>query len=88
MGKKVSFKEKMDIKDAVAYLDNVIKGLREGNLVLSYGDESIELGPEGEVKLEIEGEAKDRKGKLSIELSYKNEEKPESMTITTGDKPS
>lgn len=79
---KVSYKEKLAVNDAVAYLENIAKGLKEGNLSLNYGEESVDFTPNKEVNFEIKAEGKDRKGSLSIDIAYKNEKIVEENVMT------
>ncbi len=67
------FSTKCDQATAADYLEQLAKHIRNGNVQLSAGTESIGLTVEGEIKLEIAAEAKPEKGKgnLQLEISWK-----------------
>lgn len=81
---KVNYNERMDVNNAVAYIENIIAGLKQGSLSLNYGEDSVDFSPNKEVELAIHADSKGRKGRMTIDIAYKNEKVVEEpvMTIT------
>jgi amphi-Trp domain-containing protein len=68
---KVSFKQTMETEDAVKTLQDLVKSLRAGKIVVEQGEAFISMDPAEKVTVEIEGKQKKDKGELSIELSWR-----------------
>lgn len=68
---KVSFRQAMESQDAVKILEDLVKSLKAGKIVVEQGEEFISMDPAGKVDVEIEAKQKKDKGELSIELSWK-----------------
>ncbi|WP_167125110.1 amphi-Trp domain-containing protein [Nitratidesulfovibrio liaohensis] len=67
---KVSIEQHMAYADAVAYLEALLKGFREGRIVVERGGESVVLTPPQSVNVEIEARRKGDKQKFSLELEW------------------
>ena len=86
-GLKVKVKGQKD--EIIGHLESIIKHLKEGTLVIQNNESFISLKPKEELFLKIEGEQKDKKEELSIELSWRTEEKvieektPENLVISS-----
>ena len=70
---KVSLKKKVGHEEAVAILEDILKSLKSGNMVIQNGEESITLNPSDKISMEIKAKTKKLKNKLSMELSWKVE---------------
>lgn len=68
---KVSFKQTMETEDAVKTLEDLVKSLKAGKIVVEQGEAFISMDPAEKVTVEIEGKQKRDKGELSIELSWR-----------------
>jgi len=71
--KEISLKDRVDSKEVVNYLEDIIAGLNTGTLCIQSGCESITLKPSTTIQFEIEASTKKDKGKLNIELSWSAE---------------
>ncbi len=71
--KDLRFKGKMEIGRVIAYLEDLIKSLREGTLYVQQGEEYVALHPVELMKLEVEAGRKDEKERLMFEISWKKE---------------
>lgn len=81
-GNKLEFKQKLEYKEAVSYLEALLESFKSGTIVVSKGDEVINLTPSSEVEIEIEARNKKDKGKFSMEISWKGpEECDQPLTI-------
>ncbi len=67
---KVSIEQHMAYTDAVAYLEALLKGFKEGRIVVERGGESVVLTPPQSVNVEIEARRKGDKQKFSLELEW------------------
>ena len=67
---KVSIEQHMAYADAVAYLEALLKGFKEGRIVVERGGESVVLTPPQNVNVEIEARRKGDKQKFSLELEW------------------
>lgn len=67
---KVSIEQHMPYADAVAYLEALLKGFKEGRIVVERGGESVVLTPPQSVNVEIEARRKGDKQKFSLELEW------------------
>lgn len=67
---KVSIEQQMAYADAVAYLEALLKGFKEGRIVVERGGESVVLTPPQSVNVEIEARRKGDKQKFSLELEW------------------
>lgn len=67
---KVSIEQQMAYTDAVAYLEALLKGFKEGRIVVERGGESVVLTPPQSVNVEIEARRKGDKQKFSLELEW------------------
>jgi amphi-Trp domain-containing protein len=88
MGKReVSMEGFMELKDAIAYLENALKGLKDGKVVIQKGEEVVELVPEKNVYFSLNAKVKKEKERLSMELfwgkNHEEEESPEKIKISS-----
>ena len=58
------------VNDAVAYLQSIVDGLKDGSLRFVDGEEPLVLEPGAEVEVEVEAVDKGGKQKLEIEISW------------------
>ncbi len=67
---KVSIEQHMAYADAVAYLEALLRGFKEGRIVVERGGEAVVLTPPQNVNVEIEARRKGDKQKFSLELEW------------------
>lgn len=68
---KVSLKQYVETKEAVRYLEELVKGLKAGCIEVRQGDESLVLTAPDMLELEMEAKQKKDKSKFVLELSWK-----------------
>lgn len=64
----------MELPEAVAYLEDVLKKLKAGDLNVMNGAQDLRLTPQPQVKLEFEAAQKSDKESISLKLSWRLEE--------------
>ncbi len=72
---EISQKSGMSLDQAVGYIENVIDGIRRGVLTIEAGDKSVTIHPSRNVDFEIEAARKKDKESVTIELTWRLEEK-------------
>jgi amphi-Trp domain-containing protein len=76
MGKQeISQKAGMSLDQAVGYIESVIEGIRRGVLTIETGDKSVTIHPGRLVEFEIEATRKKEKESVTIELTWRQEDK-------------
>ena len=65
------FESVQDCDSISEYLDELIKGLKNGEIILKSANEQILLNPQGMLNFSIKVKKKDAKVKLVIELDWK-----------------
>lgn len=84
--KEIEFKGTLEQKQLVTYLEDLIKSIKAGTVVVQHGAEHIALSPQDAMELEVEAKQKDDKEKLSIKLSWRKTvaaaEAPETFKIS------
>lgn len=88
MGKReISFKARVDQQTVINYLEDLLEGLRAGAAYVQSGNEYVTLKPTSAIDMEVEAVQKKDKQRVSIELSWNDEqpvEKPRAeLRITT-----
>lgn len=73
----VSLKGELELGKVTNHLEEIINGLTEGTLCIQQGPELVTLKPTAFVEMELEASAKGNKEKLTLELSWKQEEPKE-----------
>jgi len=85
--KEVEFKGNLEQKQLVSYLEELIKSIKSGTVVVQHGAEHVALTPQDVMELEVEAKQKDNKEKLSLEISWKKSvaaaEAPETFKISS-----
>ncbi|MCA1989485.1 MAG: amphi-Trp domain-containing protein [Desulfarculus sp.] len=72
MGKKgVSLETTLPLGQAVDYLEDLVRSLRQGRVVVQKGKEFIQLTPAALVEIELEAVRKKDKEKFVLELSWR-----------------
>ncbi|MCA1904968.1 MAG: amphi-Trp domain-containing protein [Desulfarculus sp.] len=78
MGKKgVSLETSLPLGQAVDYLEDLARSLRQGRVVVQKGKEYIQLTPAALVKIELEAVRKKDKEKFVLELSWRVDQEAE-----------
>jgi amphi-Trp domain-containing protein len=67
---KIAVEEMMETSNVVAYLEGLVKGFKEGKIVIERGGESLTMIPPAWVDVEVEAKQKKGKAKFSLELSW------------------
>ncbi len=76
MGKdkhEVSTKVIMQVKDVIAYLEDLTASLKAGQVCVQQGNEFVTLKPAEAIEVEVEAVQKKDKEKFTLEISWKNE---------------
>lgn len=85
--KEVEFKGTMERGQVIAYLENLVAGLKKGTIWVQKGDDILNLAPAERVKMEVEASEKKDKGKFSLALSWHQaveyEEEADELKITS-----
>jgi amphi-Trp domain-containing protein len=75
MGKNsAALEKKMSTVEVVSLLENIITSLKKGKIVLQQGGQVAVLQPGDTINVEVEASQKIEKGKLSIDLKWKQSE--------------
>jgi amphi-Trp domain-containing protein len=69
---KISLKQMMSTKDAVAYLKELIKSFNDGKVVVQQGEDYVDLKTSEMVDIKVEAKVKKDKSKFSLELSWRS----------------
>lgn len=69
---KVEIEQYVETKEAIKYLEDLVKGLKSGSIVVQHGEESVTLTPPDMIELELEAKQKKDKSKFVLELSWKS----------------
>ena len=73
---KLEAKGKVELEQALAYIERILMCIREGQVNIEHKDRSIQLVPKEVVELEIEAFTKDGKQGIEIELEWEEGMKP------------
>ena len=68
---KITQHQKMKRDELVGYLEDLIKSLKAGKLVIEQNGQFVSLNQKKKIKKEIEKKKKKEKGEISIEISWK-----------------
>jgi len=82
---KISLKQILEIKDAIKYLEDLIKSFKAGKVVVQQGDDYVDLLAPEMVDIKVTARTKKDKSKFSLELSWRNmaAETAEPVAITS-----
>lgn len=69
---KLEIEQYVETKEAIKYLEDLVKGLKSGTIVIQHGEESVTLTPPDMIELEVEAKQKKDKSKFVLELSWKS----------------
>ena len=69
-GPKFQFDGPVDTERAIAYLEDICRGLRAGKVYVRRGDRSVELSPAATMNLELEVAEKKGEQRLSLSLAW------------------
>jgi len=69
---KVEMKQIQKIGEVVTYLEGLLKGFKEGKIVVQQGDNFVSLVPTEQVVVEVSAKRKKNKDKFSLELSWQD----------------
>ena len=68
--KEIHLEKEMGTAEVISYLEDIIRNLKDRNVVIEQGDVFISLMPTEVIDVEIKAKQKKRKAKLSLELSW------------------
>ena len=83
---KISLKQMMETKDAVAYLEDLIKSFNVGKVVVQQGEDYVDLMTPEMVDIKVEAKIKKNKSKFSLELSWRTLSADATETVTISSK--
>lgn len=90
MGKNsVALEKKMSAAEVVSFLESIIASLKEGKIVIQQGTQFVVLQPKDLITVEVEASQKMEKGKLSIDIKWKQPEElqPEADILVSSIEP-
>ncbi len=70
---KIEVEGKMELTRAVEYLEQLLDGLKSGNVQVQSGEECATLCPPSVVDFELEVVQKKEKNKIAFEIAWKHE---------------
>lgn len=73
---KFEYAGQVSAEQAAQYLERIAAGLRAGHIALGAGARRASFAPTEMLKLEIEAEAKEGRGDLALEISWRPAEEP------------
>jgi len=71
MSHKLTHKTHLKLPQAITYLEEIVKHLKEGKAVIQRGEDFVTLIPAELISLEIEASSKKDKAHLAIELKWR-----------------
>lgn len=75
MGKdKVKVEGVMDVREVVAYLEDVLAGFKAGSICMTVGEDCLTLRPRGVMEVGLKVSQKKDKEKLSLEVEWRRVE--------------
>lgn len=80
MGKKIiEIKGVLEKNSVIAFMEDVIAGLKSGIIHISCGEQAATIKPQDGAEVEIEASVKKGKQKLAIELTWREEPKQQNQ---------
>jgi len=76
---KMKAKGTVELQRAIGYLEDILEGMKNGNVVMHRGDQSITFRPVEAVEMEIEAKEKEGKQELSVEMTWRESAHAEKM---------
>jgi len=75
MGKdKVKVEGIMDVKEVIAYLEDVVAGFKAGSVCMTVGEDCLRLRPRGVMDISLKVAQKKDKEKFALEVEWKRVE--------------
>jgi amphi-Trp domain-containing protein len=72
MGKdKVKVEGVMDVKEVIAYLEDVVAGFKAGSICMTVGEECLTLKPRGVMDVALKVSQKKDKEKFALEVHWR-----------------
>lgn len=78
---KISVKMHLPYEEAVSYLEDLLKSLKAGTVVVESGGDHVTMKPAGNVAVEIEAKVKKDKQKFGLEIEW-TDAAPGDLTIS------
>jgi amphi-Trp domain-containing protein len=78
--KEVKLKGVMDCNQVIAYMEDLLAGLKNGKICVQQGEQFVTLCPEQMIEMEVQATVKKGKEKFEMELTWRREEAPSEMT--------
>ena len=72
MKQKIEVEGAIELKRAVDYLEQILRSIKEGSILVRYGDQHLKLTPGPVVQFEFEAKQEKDKQELSFELTWKD----------------
>ncbi|MDD9947607.1 MAG: amphi-Trp domain-containing protein [Myxococcales bacterium] len=67
---KIGFESDMALEEAVTYFEAIVNGLRKRAIEFRRGGDALSLTPASQVHVEVKASGKERKEKVTFELSW------------------
>lgn len=68
--KEIHIEKEMGATEVIKYLEEIVRNLRDGHVIIEQGDVSVSLTPAEVIDVDIKAKQKKRKAKLSLEFSW------------------
>jgi amphi-Trp domain-containing protein len=68
---EVEFEDTLPLKEAVAYVEAIVTGLKQGSINMNCGDRNLTLSPASHVDVEVKAVRKRKREGISLELSWR-----------------
>lgn len=70
---KVKMEGIMELREVVAYLEDVVHNMKAGSICMTVGEDCVTLRPSSIVDVEMKATQKKDKEKFSLEISWKTD---------------
>ena len=78
---KVSIETRLELAEVVEHLENILEGLKRGELTVRDGRETLQVRPGWRVDLELSLGKKKNKEKLTLKLSWQSASQPDESAL-------
>ncbi|MBI4805339.1 MAG: amphi-Trp domain-containing protein [Desulfovibrio sp.] len=68
---KVKMEGVMDVKEVIAYLEDVVAGFKAGSVCMTVGEDCLTLKPRGVMDVALKVSQKKAKEKIALEVSWR-----------------
>jgi amphi-Trp domain-containing protein len=69
---EINVESMLELPQAVAYLEDIVRSLKEGHVYVEHGDNKLEMTPEPNVKVGLKAKQKRDKQSISLKISWRS----------------